>query len=594
MLAPDTRAVLLDQLRAPLGYRLDAAIATTFTLDLTAALIPPIAFASFQMRGTADPVAALEAVRSCADRVDIFCQAGQIRIPAQASDLMAFLEPMVHEVTPRRAGFLFHPKLWFLRYVAEDLPAEYRLLCLTRNLTLDPSRDVSLRLDGERVGRSQPSNRPLAALLAHLPTRTLQALPPERVARVEALAQDCRYVVWRPPADVSAVVMHAWGVPGARAQADFRGYRHLVVSPFCNDQGIRRVTEGSLELFMVCQADDLEALEPKTLAGIHSTFVLDPMAGLGDPDSDEVTTETTTFDGLHAKFVVVERARRAHLFVGSANATSAAYGGNVEFMVELVGGASSLGVEAFLSGDTGFGSILAPYHATGGRAVDPLDERWHALQAALRELASRSYTLSITAGKSGYQAVLTTESPVPVPEGHRATAELLTLPGIAHDLSGGRSAMVAFAGMPLPDITPFVVLRLTGPTGLRSGTVVRSVLIDDPPGRFDEVLARQIDTPDKFLRFLALLLGLTDPSTFMTNLAGEQGALGANIGPVAEVGVLELVLRALADHPESLRDLDRAVQRLRATEAGRAVLPPGFERLWSQVLLVLESSENPA
>src|SRR5689334_2571260 len=122
MLAPDARAVLLDQLRPPVGCRLDAAVATTFTLDLAAALVPPLAFASFEMRGTPDPVAALEAVRSCTDRVDIFCQAGQVAVPAQASDLMAYLEPMVHEVRRPRPGHLFHPKIWLLRYRGEGEP----------------------------------------------------------------------------------------------------------------------------------------------------------------------------------------------------------------------------------------------------------------------------------------------------------------------------------------------------------------------------------------------------------------------------------------------------------------------------------------
>jgi hypothetical protein len=51
--------------------------------------------------------------------------------------------------------------------------------------------------------------------------------------------------------------------------------------------------------------------------------------------------------------------------------------------------------------------------------------------------------------------------------------------------------------------------------------------------------------------------------------------------------VLELVMRALADHPDSLLDLDRLVQRLRATEKGRSVLPPGFDALWPPVMSAL-------
>jgi hypothetical protein len=159
VLEPDSRVVLLDQLRPPYGYRLHAAVATTFTLDLTAAVVSPLAFASFEIRGTPDPIAALEAVRACTDRVDVFCQAGQIMVPAQHSDLMAYLEPMVHPVRRPKSGFLFHPNVWFLDYRTEGDPERYRLLCSTRNLTQSGAWDavvISRRCTWlQAVGREQ-------------------------------------------------------------------------------------------------------------------------------------------------------------------------------------------------------------------------------------------------------------------------------------------------------------------------------------------------------------------------------------------------------------------------------------------------------
>ena len=153
MLAPDGRAVLLDALRPPQGYELGFAVATTFTLDLAAALIVPLAFAGSQLGEAKDPVAVMEAVRSSADRVAIFCQAGNIVVPQQASDLVAFIEQCVHEVRRPKPGHLFHPKLWALRYEAEEHEPTYRLLVLTRNLTLDRSWDLVLRLDSDDTRR---------------------------------------------------------------------------------------------------------------------------------------------------------------------------------------------------------------------------------------------------------------------------------------------------------------------------------------------------------------------------------------------------------------------------------------------------------
>ena len=46
------------------------------------------------------------------------------------------------------------------------------------------------------------------------------------------------------------------------------------------------------------------------------------------------------------------------------------------------------------------------------------------------------------------------------------------------------------------------------PAARARSTVVLASLSGDPHGRHDELLARQIDTPEKFLRLLALMLSL--------------------------------------------------------------------------------------
>ncbi len=57
---------------------------------------------------------------------------------------------------------------------------------------------------------------------------------------------------------------------------------------------------------------------------------------------------TVPLSGLHAKLFVSEYHHRARLWTGSANATNAAFGGNVEFLVELQGARSACGVDAVL------------------------------------------------------------------------------------------------------------------------------------------------------------------------------------------------------------------------------------------------------
>ena len=524
MLAPDARMVLLDQLRPPVGYTMDAAVATTFTLDLSAALIPPLAFASFGLSATPDPVAALEAVRACADRVDVFCQAGQMTLPSRLSDLMAFLEPMVHEVRRPRPGHLFHPKIWLLRYRAPGEPDRYRLLCLTRNLTHDHSWDAALCLDGSIRGRPKAANRPLAELIRALPGLAVTPIAEDRGDRIAALAADARRIEWDLPDDVTEIGFHTYGIRGVRPSADFSGYRNLAMSPFLTDDGLAIVAPGAQNTSVISRADELDRLAPGTISGVTS-YVVSSIAGLdGDSLGNDLDAQPI-LTGLHAKLYVTERNRRAHVFIGSANATGAAFTGNVEFLVELVGGATRLGVATFLGLDAPFRSLLEEYSAEGGAEPDPQDEAWRKLEDVLRDVAAVPHTISVGDGSAaGYALAVTTGQALPIPAGFKLTMELLTRPGDAQNLSA-EPVSALFGPVALPDITPFLVVRAISPEGLHGGTVIRGLLRNDPAGRLDEVLARQVNTPEKFLRFLMLLLGLGQPY-LLAMLAREDHSAG--------------------------------------------------------------------
>lgn len=611
MLEPDSRVVLLDQLRPPPGYRLHAAVATTFTLDLATAVVPPLAFASFEIRDTPDPVAALEAIRSCTDRVDIFCQAGQLTVPRRHSDLMAYLEPMVHPVRRQRPGALFHPKVWFLHYRADEAPDRFRLLCSTRNLTDSQAWDAVVTLEGAAASEMNPANEPLAALIESLPRSTVGELAPERAARLAALADAARRVEWDRPEHVTSIAFHLWGVRGVpSATPDFSGYRHLIVAPFCNAEGLAQLTRAARgDVTVVSRAETFDKLGSEPFAHCH-TFVLDPAATLGAPegtDADNAAELTEggadhlagdPLTGLHAKVTVLERDHRAHVFIGSANATSAAFGGNVEFAVELTGGYSRLGVATYLDGNAPFRRMLQEYEPGAPTPPDPDDERLRALLNRLRTLAETEFTLTVqpSAHAGMHDLHLESATALWLGETHELRGELLTLPGQAVELTGGHPASAIFRDVAVPNITPFVALHLTDQGGsagsrpLHVSSVVHARLIGDPPTRLDEVLARQVDTPEKFLRFVALLLGLGGAASPVQSLltAGSDSAWSA----VGGAGMFEVIVNALATSPEALRDLDRLVERLESTDAGRRVLPDGFRTLWEPVKAALATVEE--
>ncbi len=579
MLAPDDRAVLLDLLRPPPDMRLDVAIATTFTLDLEAALVAPLAFAAFDAAGPGDPIAALEAIRSVAGRLTVFCQAGETRVPQAASDLFAFLEPVVHEVRRPRAGHLFHPKIWLLRYRGDDEAEAIRLLVPTRNLTNDASWDAVLRLDGAPEGGPSASNRPLADLVRWCTTNAVRRPDDARLSSIESLVESVRRTRWEFPDGVNDIEFHVLGVAGKHLP-DFSGRRHLVVSPFVNAAGLEIVAP-SEHAIVVSRPEQLELLPSKTVQDLDCRWIT-------SIDLDHDDASASPLGELHAKVVVIERAKRAHLFIGSANATGAAFGGNVEILVELAGGTAALGIDAVLSD---LGKVLEPCEIMGDHEPSEADELRRALDDLMRDAALASLEIQATEEGGGtWHLDITSAGPV-LPAGFvgRGTLELLSRPGFAVSMPIGTRLSDHFSHIPLADLTPFLVLRveLEGPTqSVTAATVVRALLVNDPAGRLDAVIARQVDSPTKFLRFLFLLLGLSGggvPPWFQSTFGNHGDADSHTARSLIELGVFEALTRALATNLGALEDLGRLVERLRTTPEGRDTLPDGFDELWDAV-----------
>jgi len=427
----------------------------------------------------------------------------------------------------------------------------------------------------------------LVEFVRALPEMTIASLPDDRADRVLDLAESLRSVDWELPEQVREVNFHVFGVRGAPRTADFSGYRYLIVSPFVNDTGLYHVAPNeSADVTLVSRAEELDKLDPASLKGI-STRVISALAGLEEPDqSNSYGGARDLLGGLHAKLFVIERSKLAHLFVGSANATDAAFSGNVEFLVELVGGATKLGIDEFLGDDAPFASMLETYSPMGGADPGPDEDPIRILEEVLRDLAERSFTLTVQPDSDLFRIEAATNEAIRLPVDVGATMELLTRPGEAAMLVDGKPASASFTRVALADITPFLVLRASLDTGLGEisrATVVRAELRNDPPGRLDEVLARQVDTPEKFLHFLTLLLGLG--TTIVSPPGGEGGAGGGWGRAMGRSGILELLLRALAERPASLVELDRLVSRLLLTNKGKTVLPHGFEELWSEMQL---------
>ncbi len=593
MLTPDARTVLLDDLLAPPGYEVDAAVATTFTLDLTAAMLPPFALSGIGTSAVGrDPISLLQALRRASDKVDIFCQAGSIGVP-RSPDLVAFLEPMVHQVIPPPGG-LFHPKIWVLRFVASDAEPRHRLLVLSRNLTHDNTWDIAVRLDSESLDEGpREQNEPLRALLRWLPEHALH-VDAARRERIHALADEVARVQWERPEHVESITFHAGGLPG-QPVIDFRAGGRLIISPFVTPGGLARATAGpGRQRILVSRQETLDDLAPEALEEVTAyTLAVDTDV----PVTDETATDTTTthdgdtpspgtLSGLHAKVYVLEPTstwKKARVLMGSSNATDPGLTSNVEFLVEIFGRRDRLGIEQVLPSDAssrdGIRPLLEPYvrQAPPDRTEEKARRR---LQDHLRRIAEINHVIEIhredpTRGTT-YAATVTAERAYPTADDVEVKINLLTRAGSTTPVVGHPHHTVG--GLAIADITPCIAVTASEGTYSES-TVILGRLLGSPEGRLVAVIAQQVNDKDKFRRLVLLLLSLGHPGELASLLAeknsgeGSDGFFGTGLN-----GILELVLRGLGSRSDAIDDLDRLV-----TAVDAKVLPDGFEPFWEQV-----------
>ncbi len=612
----------MEALRPPVGYELDRAIGTTFSLDLLALLTAPLSFTIFGWEEedgspTADPLALFEGLRRYSDRISIFCQAGQIAVPTSSPLLLGYLEGSVIEVTPPTPDRIFHPKVWALRLTSEDGPTMYRLLVLSRNLSFDRSWDTVLALEGEVSGRKRGSalNRPLGEFFEALPGLAVREAPEHAREAVELVQEEIRRTDFELPAGFSDVRFWPLGLSGRR-QWPFgeRVDRLLCISPFAT-KGLLNRLPGRAGGVLVSRHEELDALDPKTVAAFGQSYVLRQEAELEDEVPEDATEEASgdgpgqpttedvegeTLRGLHAKLYVADAGWNARIWTGSANATHAAFSGNIEFLVELAGKKSFCGIDRVLgtSDDaTGFKDLLQRYEPT----TEPVerDEARARLESRAddvrRALVGSSPSAGVAASEDvadRYSVVLHTEKNISVPEGVSVRCWPITLrhgqAARAFDLS---PPSVAQFELSLEAITPFFAFEVTATEGQASFSrrfVLNLPLSGAPENRREAMVNALLSDRSRLMRLILMLLTEGSPDERQISLVlgrsrtGETSSNGT--GGFSNIPLFEEIVRALWNNPRAIDRIENMLATLRRSERGAELIPDELEEIWPQVI----------
>jgi hypothetical protein len=598
MLEPGNRTLLFDSLRPPDGYEVDFALATTYSLDLLSLLVAPLGFTFFELESAGrgiqdvDPMLLLRTVRRYADRVAIFCQAGRITVPPAQNLLYAHLEDSIVQVHAPKKDRSFHPKVWVVRFVTEGGPVRYRFLCLSRNLTFDRCWDVMVSLDGALAQRkvAYAANHPLADFIETLPTLTGKGVEvPQRILdQVAVAADELRRVDFEIPPDFESLGFRPMGIPGYSKDpiTEYRADRVLAISPFLSTSTVGAIADGSKKSVLISRFEELEKLGKADLAGFSEVFVIDDSSS----HTEESVGSATELNSLHAKCYVIDQGWDSSILLGSANATVSGFGGNVEFLVELSGKKSKLGVEAIMNGDSepSLRDMLKRYEPRDEPLVDQAQKEVEELVEGARRVLSNTQWSARAEERTEarYTVTLSPADPLKgLDTSVRAAVRPLTVPAAGHPVNG-KTKSVAFEEIGVESLTAFYAFHLEaskGPAKCETEFVLRADLTGVPADRKEQLLRYHLRDPQQVMRFLLLLLawdrdgeGVDFDSTGMYGLGSGRWQTGES------EALLEPMLRALAENPRALDQVAETIGELRRGE-NAVVLPPGLERIWDAI-----------
>jgi len=592
VLAPETRLLLTDALQPPAGYRVDLAIATTYSLDLTALLLAPMTFAlhddDIGDLDAVDPIKLLEAIRRHAEHTTVFVQAGAISVPSTYRRVLTFAEECVREVVAPAPDRLFHPKIWVLRFADVRGSFAHRLVCLSRNLTFDRSWDTVVVLDqhDDHTTDASISTAPLVRFLGALPDLTTRPLSDARAGQLDSLQRSLSATHFAAPSGITSGYLLPLGFDWSDPFPLPQSTRSAVISPFLDVTTARQLSASPMAM-VLSRPETLDRIGAAAVTGA-TLFVLQRAAEREVGADLSESAAASIPEGLHAKTFIFETGPQTTLVTGSANATGAGVSGNVEFDIVLHGPTATYGVASFWEGTKeapGFSVLCqayAPSEDALGAAADEGTrweiERYHALlaqhspTAEVSELAEGQYRLELALAHLTSPG-LTTVRPVTLPE-----------TGWARDTT---QVPLEWQRLSVSSITPLFVVSTTAGTGAAHATVaavLTAELRGDPEHRRRDALADILRTQSDVLRYLAFLLG-------DATLDGGLGADGAGSwlygdgagGTRHDVVLFEPLVRALADGGSALARVAALHDELAKLPNADELIPPGWDELWKAV-----------
>lgn len=583
----------------PKGFTLAFAVGTSYSLDLEALTAVCLSLGLSEDTDSAllqNPVSMLNALQKVSEKLLIFCEAGQIKMPASPSALSLLLEKMIVPVAlPKARGShhypAFHPKMWILQYVNAQGEYRYRFAVLSRNLTFDRSWDVSFAMDSSAATEVCGQTQSLICFLEFLREQikpTVQNAQAKRSAirRLAAALDGVSFTTDSGEFGEDFEIMplgigpRGYNMTGdpllcqAPWTADYSFHELVVFSPFLSGSLVEywnrpehSLTGTSRVLFT--RKSELSKISNEQSSRFQIYTLKDDIVDGENALSDEAADKQK--QDIHAKIYLRKKYGDVDLYLGSMNATWSAVNQNVEMMIRLRTKNRYYNSEAFLR-DLFCGAEDGPQNpfersAVTESAPDPQQESVDQLEQVIKAVCRFPMKASVTKHDEKYDISLEIQGQLP--DGN------ITITPFRRDVPKKIVNKMDFPGLDILQVSEFYTLcAALGDVEVKRIMMVPTTGI--PENRENEVVNSVIKDKRTFVEYVAFVLG----DSFLLSLMEEhalKGSKGWNAGQESMPALYEKMLKTALEDPEKIGEIGYLLRMITRDD----IVPDEFRRLYA-------------
>lgn len=606
MLNPKTDLIDFGQQLIPSeGYEFSFAAGTTYSLDLEALMIIPVAlFYSKLLDTTRDNFRPdlLDSITRISNKIIVFCQKGKIKVPKEYHFLLAYWEKGIEEVMMSHKAQSFHPKVWIIRYDKEGEAPLYKVIVTSRNLTYNRDWDVIFTSEGKVGTEKNKKSEQLVHFFRHISSLTGRIIP-------EDILKDLSCVDFELPDGYNLLNFHPIGITAPGSKDDTvnplskKSWEDLlVISPFVQDETIKSLREKTeRNLWLLSRKEEIDSLSEDALEYVEPyQFSQYIQQGEFRIDEEEGKSEAM-MQNLHAKLFVGLRNGYSHWYIGSANATDPAFGRNIEFMVELKGENGEQRPRRLLNQLTKEGKneiiLFEEYDFNNRTDQEKRKKNEIILRDIIYELTKLKIegTADYIESTKLYNLVLNVDARrLSIPEGY--SAALLPLPikdrKPVSIKAGEINIVEEFDGLTEIQLSPFFIWEISDSEGMLKQFLIQ-IDIPLPSTRLNKIFTSIINSRDKFIKFIVFLLTGEENSDIGDNSLknkDKEKAGDNNTWNEFEFPIFEKLMIAASRHPARLKSINNLIEKMKLEKGDdcESIIPKEFELFWSTFLTFLE------